>query len=272
MPTSLLRSSLLLAALLGSSACTRVPGTGRLQLNYIPESLMEQLGKSTYQDTLSQSKVDKTGDDADVLTKVGKRIAKVTGKNYEWKYRLIEDKGTVNAWCLPGGKIAFYTGILPVLDNEAGMAFVMGHEVGHAIAKHGAERMSQQLAILGGIGGLQLYLDDKSKMSDEKKNLIIAALGAGAEVGVLLPFSRKQESEADQLGMMYMAGAGYPPSEAVSIWDRMEKITGGSKTPAFLSDHPSDSQRKARLKDLLPKAKKRYERNKLSGDPTKSIW
>lgn len=257
---------------LTATGCRRVEGTGRLQYNIIPESLMQNIGKTAYQDTLSSSDVEKTGEDAETLSRVGKRIAKVTNKDYDWRYRLIDDHDTVNAWCMPGGKIAFYTGILPVLDNESGMAFVMGHEVGHAVARHGAERLSQQLTLLGGLAGLTLYIDKKSEMSDEKKAIIIAALGAGAEVGVLLPFSRKHESEADQLGLMYMASAGYPPSESIEVWDRMDKIAGGSKLPEFLSTHPSNKTRKEDLRDLMPRAKKRYERNKLSGNLTKSLW
>ncbi len=262
----------LLALFAGPSGCRRVEGTGRLQYNIIPESLMQNIGKTAYQETLSSADVEKTGEDADTLTRVGKRIAKVTSKDYEWRYRLIEDNDTINAWCLPGGKIAFYTGILPVVDNEAGMAFVMGHEVGHAVARHGAERLSQQLTLLGGLAGLALYIDAKSEMSDEKKAIVIAALGAGAEVGIMLPFSRKHESEADQLGLMYMAGAGYPPSESIEVWNRMEKATGGSKVPEFLSTHPSNQTRKEQLRDLMPQAKKRYERHKMSGDFTKSLW
>ncbi len=263
--------ALVFALLLATPGCRKVEGTGRLQYNIIPESLMQNIGKTAYQETLSSEKVEKTGEDAEVLNRVGKRIAKVTGKDYEWRYRLLDDSKTVNAWCMPGGKIAFYTGILPVLDNEAGMAFVMGHEVGHAVARHGAERLSQQLTLLGGLAGLSLYIDQKSDLSTEKKALIVAALGAGAEVGIMLPFSRKHESEADQLGLMYMAGAGYPPGESIEVWNRMDKVDGANM-PEFLSTHPSHKTRKEQLRDLLPQAKKRYERNKLSGNLTQPIW
>lgn len=253
--------------------CTKVPVTGRRQYNIIPDSIMVGLGKSAYTQTLSESKVEKKGDDAEMLAKVGKRIATVANrKDYDWRYKLLDDEDTINAWCLPGGKIAVYTGILPVLKNEAGMGFVLGHEVGHAVARHGAERLSQQLTVLGGMAGLYLYMDQKTGLSDQQKGIIVAAMGAGAEVGVLLPFSRKQESEADVIGMMYMASAGYPPDESIEIWDRMEKATGGSSLPTFLSTHPSDQSRKANLKDWLPQAKKRYARNKLSGNTQATIW
>jgi predicted Zn-dependent protease len=252
--------------------CSKVPVTGRRQFNLIPDDLMVPLGKSAYQDTLSTAKVEKSGDDAELLKKVGGRIAKVTGEDYEWRYSLIDDDDTVNAWCLPGGKIAFYTGILPVLESEAGMAFVMGHEVGHAVAHHGAERLSQQLTALGGLAGLYLYLDKKTELTTTQKGLLLAAVGVGAEVGVLLPFSRKQEEEADLIGMMYMARAGYPPRQAGEVWDRMEAETGGSSMPVFLSTHPSNEGRKENLQEWLPKARRKYEDKKLGYDTTTPRW
>lgn len=264
-------AALLLACL--TMACTRAPVTDRLQYNLIPESVMLPLGKSAYADMLSGQKLEKSGDDFEKLKAVGKRISKVAQRpDFKWRYALIEDKDTINAWCLPGGKIAFYTGILPVLQNEAGMAFVMGHEVGHATARHGAERLSQQLTVLGGLAGLSIYLDRRTEMKEEQRNLLLAALGVGAQVGVLLPFSRKQEKEADVIGMMYMAGAGYPPSEALKVWNRMEEAAGGASLPAFLSTHPSNDQRKGNLKDWVARAEKRYQRNRLSQDTTTALW
>ena len=263
----------LATAALGLAACSRVPVTNRAQLNLIPDKIMQDLGKTAYTDTISDASVLKTGDESTVLKRVGQRISKATDEtDYQWRYSMLEDDDTINAWCMPGGKIAFYTGILPVLKNESGMAFVMGHEVGHATAHHGAERMSQQLAVLGGVAGLSLYIDGKSGLSNDQKNIIIAALGAGAEVGVLLPFSRKQEREADIIGLMYMSKAGYPPSESTKLWDRMEAQTGGSGVPAFLSTHPSNEKRKETLNDWMGQANKRYQRNKLSGDLTDTLW
>ena len=268
-----LRITALLFLGLGLAACSKVPVTGRVQYNIIPDKVMMGLGKTAYSETISDAKVIKSGDNTDLLEKVGKRISKVANrKDYDWKYKLIKDTDTINAWCMPGGKIAFYTGILPVLKNEAGMGFVMGHEVGHAVAHHGAERMSQQLTVLGGMAGLYLYMDKKSDLSTEQKAIIVAAMGAGAEVGVLLPFSRKQESEADSIGVMFMAGAGYPPSESIKIWDRMDEASGGSSMPAFLSTHPSTKDRKANLKDWLGRANKRYDRNKVGGSPLDTVW
>ena len=142
--------------------------------------------------------------------------------DFDWSYALINDP-QMNAWCLPGGYIGFYTGILPVLRNEAGMAFVMGHEVGHAVARHGAERMSQQLLAVGGLQVLDMFLSGSSKVSEETRGMIMAAAGVGAQAGVIPPFSRAHEKESDTIGMMYMAEAGYPPGESIKVWERLEE-------------------------------------------------
>ena len=152
------------------------------------------------------------------------------------------------------------------------MAFVTGHEVGHAVAHHGAERLSQQLTMLGGLTALYLYLDDKTKMNDDQKSMLVAALGLGAEVGVLLPFSRRHEKEADIIGMMYMARAGYPPEESIEVWDRMRKIAGGSSMPAFLSTHPAHRKRKDNLRSWMRNAQKRYKRNRRDEDSQATLW
>jgi predicted Zn-dependent protease len=259
-----------LASLIG---CAHAPVTGRAQYNLIPDSVMLPMGKRTYKETLASAKLDKGSSSYDVLSRVGKRISKVADEpSYKWKYSLIEDDKTVNAWCLPGGKIAFYSGILPVLRNEAGMAFVMGHEVGHAVAHHGGERLSQQLTLLGGLAAMYLYVDRKTELSAQQKQIVIGALGAGAEVGIILPFSRKQETEADIIGLMYMARAGYPPEESIALWDRMEKETGGSSLPAFLSTHPSNDTRQANLKDWMGRAKKRYQRSGPISGAQGTLW
>ena len=263
----------LTATLLLSAACSKTPVTGRSQFNLLPDSLMIPLGASSYDSMLQGVKLQKGSEDHALLKEVGGRISGVADKpKYKWRYRLIQDDETINAWCLPGGKIAFYTGILPVLQNEAGMAFVMGHEVAHATAHHGAERLSQQLGVLGGLGGLYLYMDDKDQLSDTQKGVLLAALGLGAQVGVVLPFSRLHEKEADTIGMMYMARAGYPPRQALKVWDRMEAEQDGLQLPAFLSTHPSDGARKANLKDWLERARKRYERNQRDHDSTTPLW
>ena len=255
------------------TACTKTPVTERIQLNVVPDAIMVPLGKSAYQDMLTAETVEKGTDRHERLKKVGKRVSKVANQpQYRWRYALIRDDDTVNAWCLPGGKIAFYSGILPVLQNEAGMAFVMGHEVAHATARHSAERLSQQLAVLGGLTALYLYMENRTEISDETQNIIVGALGLGAAVGVMLPFSRKHEKEADVIGMMYMARAGYPPAESVQVWNRMDNLSDGGSLPVFASTHPSHGQRKRNLRDWMPQARKRYERNALSEDTQQTLW
>lgn len=253
-------------------ACAKVPVTGRRQLNVIPNSIMTGLGKSSYKQSLSGKNVLRDGKDADVMQRVGKRIAAVADQpEYDWSYALISDK-TMNAWCLPGGYIGVYTGILPAMQNEAGMAFVMGHEIGHAVAHHGAERLSEQLAVLGGIGGLMLLADAKTDMTKEQKGIVFGALGIGAEVGIILPFSRAHESEADVIGMMFAAGAGYPPGEGVTLWDRMDALAKGPNVPSWISTHPSNDARQANMKEWMGRAHKRYERNKLDYDTRQVLW
>jgi predicted Zn-dependent protease len=252
-------------------ACSRAPYTNRIQFNLIPNGIMNGIGKTAYSSMLSETRVASGTDNAQTLTQVGRRISRVADQpKFDWEYSLIRED-TVNAWCLPGGKIGFYTGILPVLENEAGMAFVMGHEVGHATARHGAERMSQQLALLGGLVGLEVYLSNESELTPAQRAAILGAIGLGAEVGVMLPFSRSHESEADIIGLMYMSKAGYPPGESVKMWDRMAAL-GGSKMPTFLSTHPSHDKRKENLREWMPKARKRYERNALNYDTLDTLW
>jgi predicted Zn-dependent protease len=253
-------------------ACAKVPYTGRKQFDVVPNSIMDAIGKQTYQAQLAQSHPITDGEDATLTRQVGQRIAKAAAQpDYQWRYTLLKDD-QINAWCLPGGKIGVYTGILPVFEDEAGMAFVMGHEVGHAIAHHGGERMSQQLVLVGGLAGLNAWLAGSTELTPQQRAIVMGAIGLGAEVGVTLPFSRGQEAEADVIGMMLMSKAGYPPSESIKIWDRMDKATGGAKVPAFLSDHPPSDKRQDNLREWLPKADKRYARNKQSRDTLKKIW
>ncbi len=254
-------------------ACTKVPITGRRQMNLIPDAIMLPLGTSAYQSTLASLAVTRKGEKHETVQDVGDRIARAAGSDrYDWEYALVRDSETINAWALPGGKIAIYSGILPVCENEAGLAFIMAHEAGHVVARHGSERLSQQLAVLGGLAGLYLFMDNKTELSQEQQAIILAAVGVGSEVGLVLPFSRKHEREADIMGMMYMARAGYPPKQAVKIWQRMESAGSGSAIPAFLSTHPSHDDRQENLREWLPKAKKRYERNKLDRDTTETLW
>jgi predicted Zn-dependent protease len=263
----------LLSLAVWATGCSRAPFTKRFQFNLIPDPLMAGLGAAAYGDMLDGVRVDTKSTDAKVLDRVGKKISRVARRpSYKWRYTLIDDDDTLNAWCLPGGKIAFYSGILPVLKNEAGMSFVMGHEVGHAMAHHSAERMSQQASVMGGLTALYLYMDKKTSLPKEAKDMLLAALGVGLEVGVLLPFSRKHESEADVAGLMYMSRAGYPPEESIDVWTRMGKAAGKSFIPTFLSTHPSHDQRKQNLNQWMSVAKKRHARNRLEQDTQITLW
>lgn len=256
-----------------STACSRAPVTHRFQVNAIPDPLMSSLGASAYGEMLQGSSIQREHPDAKMLKKVGKKISRIARRpDYRWRYALIEDDDTINAWCLPGGKIGFYTGILPVLHNEAGMGFVMGHEVGHAMAHHSAERITQQATVLGGLTALHLYLDRNSEMPKAAKDMLLGALGLGIEVGVLLPFSRAHEKEADIIGMMFMARAGYPPEESIQVWSRMNQANGKNGSPTFLSTHPSTKDRKKNLREWLPAARKRFERNRGNKDTLTPLW
>ncbi len=264
---------LALVATLLLTSCQKVPVTGRRQFNLIPDGIMRGVGKSSYTSMLKDANVQRKGENSQVLNRVGRRISKVADKpKYDWTFSLVRED-SVNAWALPGGYIAFYTGILPVLKNEAGMAFVMGHEVAHATARHGSERLSQQAALVGGLVGLELYMANATELKAEQRLAILGALGVGGTLGVILPFSRKHESEADVIGMMYMAEAGYPPEESRRVWDRMAQASGGKGPPVFLSTHPSHGQRKKNLTKWMPQAKKKYARHKrTSGNPLATIF
>lgn len=247
-------------------ACSTVPLTGRKQLNLLPESQLVQMSLAEYQAFLTEEKVLTNTDQAAMVKRVGERLAaaateylRKTGNadrvaNYKWEFNLVEDPA-VNAWCMPGGKVVIYTGILPVTKTEAGLATVMSHEISHAIGRHGNERMSQQLAAqLGGVA-LDVALINQPAAT---RNLFLQSYAIGSTVGVILPFSRKHETEADKMGMAFMAMAGYDPAEAISFWQRMAQL-GGEKPPQFLSTHPSDEKRVADLRKFLPEAKKLYK-------------
>jgi predicted Zn-dependent protease len=240
------------------AGCATVPVTGRRSLNLVPASQEAALGDQAYQETLKNAKLSQDPKAAAMVRRVGERIAKVSDKpGLAWEYNLIEDPKTVNAFCLPGGKVAVYTGILPVTQNEAGLAVVLGHEIAHAIAKHGAERMSQQMLLALGEISLDVAMRDRPAQS---RGLLMAAYGAGATVGVILPFGRSQESEADHIGLIYMARAGYDPREALSFWKRME-AQGGSQPPEFLATHPSHEHRIKDLEKWMPQAVAEYEKS-----------
>ncbi|MGD9185615.1 MAG: M48 family metallopeptidase [Desulfobacterales bacterium] len=246
--------------------CAEVPITGRQSLHLVPERELLTLSLQQYNDVLQKSKLSTDNQKVAKVRRVGNRIAKAAEsflaesghqdliKNFQWQFNLIEDDETANAWVMPGGKAAVYTGILPFTKDETGLAVVLGHEVGHALANHGNERMSQGL--LANMGGMALSaaISSQPQMTQE---LAMAAFGAGASIGVLLPYSRLQESEADHIGLILMARAGYDPRQAVPFWQRMNKAPG-SRPPELLSTHPAPETRIANLKALIPQAMAYY--------------
>lgn len=252
-------------------SCRENMVTGRKQLSLVSETELQTMAKQQYQTFLSENKVVTASNnrDADMVRRVGNRIASAIksfydGKGmttvlegYNWEFNLIDNK-EANAWCMPGGKVVVYTGLLPITQNEAALAIVLGHEVAHAIAQHGSERMSQ--ALLQQLGGAALQVALANKPA-ETQNLFLTAYGIGSSVGVILPFSRKEESEADKYGLYFSAMAGYNPQEAIPFWERMS-AAGGAKPPDFLSSHPSDATRIEKLKTYMPQALKYYKPRK----------
>jgi predicted Zn-dependent protease len=235
-------------------ACQTVPITGRSQLLLLPEGTEMQMGLTAYQEILKKSKI--TSDptlNAD-LTRVGRRIADATGRtDYKWEFHVIDDK-QVNAFALPGGKVGVYTGILPVTRDDAGLAAVLGHEVSHAIARHSGERVSQQIAVQVGVGAAQVMLSGYDPRLMQLGTLAFMGLATGG----LLAFSRAQESEADHLGLIYMAKAGYHPIAARDLWVRMGQASKGSRPPEFLSTHPSPETRIQQIEGWIPEALRYY--------------
>ncbi|GGW33181.1 M48 family metallopeptidase [Arenibacter certesii] len=251
---------LIIAVFFGVLACKTNPFTGQKVLNFYGNSQIFPTAFAQYDQFLGEHKVVTGTADSKMIVKTGQRIAAAAErwltangypgylKDYKWEYNLVEDK-TVNAWCMPGGKIVFYTGILPICQTETGIAVVMGHEVAHALADHGAQRMSAgTLQQLGAVAG-NIAIQDP-----EKLNLFNQAYAVGSQVGVMLPFSRGHETEADRIGLQIMAIAGYNPDEAAELWKRM-KAQGGAAPPEFLSTHPSNETRIQNLTEWAPLAK-----------------
>jgi predicted Zn-dependent protease len=229
--------------------------TGRHQLILISNEQELSLGEEAYKKTLKSSKLSADAASTATVRRVGERIAKAANRpDYKWEFNLVEDK-TPNAFCLPGGKVVVYTGILPFTKDETGLAVVMGHEVAHALARHGAERMST--GELAGIAGQTAAIIFGGGNPETEKQ-VEQAFGIGSSVGLLLPFSRHQESEADEIGLLLMAKAGYDPRQAIDFWKRMEQGQNGAP-PEFLSTHPSDKTRINRIEGWMPEALKAYQ-------------
>jgi len=235
------------------ASCKEVPLTERKQLILIPESSEMKLGEDAYRKIIEESKLSNNRDIVDKVKQVGSRIAKVSNRtNYKWEFIVIEDDSTANAFCLPGGKIGIYTGILQYTKDEKGLAAVIGHEVGHAIARHGAERMSTALLAQAGRIALNLIVDVDDPMVLEALN---KAYGLGTEIGVILPFSRKQELEADRIGVGLMDQAGYKRIGALEFWKRMKQGRQREQPLVYLSTHPVDDKRIAEIEKILENQK-----------------
>ncbi len=229
--------------------CATTPITGRRQLMLVSAAQETALGAQAYRQTLQKEPVTHDPRLTEPVLRIAQRLEAVTEHpEFHWEANVIKDDKTANAFALPGGKIAVYTGIFPIAQTEAGLAIIVGHELGHVIARHGAERMSQGL--LAELGGTALAVAVQSR---PEANMIMAAYGLGAQVGVLLPYSRLQESEADRIGLVLAAKAGYDPHVAVGVWERMAKLPG-RRPPAFLSTHPAPESRLEQIKQFLPQA------------------
>lgn len=253
---------------IGVAACSKNSITGRNQLALLPESDLRAMAASQYQQFLSQNKVvsPSASKDAEMVRRVGSRLVAAINKyysakgltneleGYKWEYNLVDSKD-VNAWAMPGGKIVVYTGLLPVTQNEAALAVVLGHEITHALAHHGNERMSQQMVAqgIGVVGGVL------TSGNQQVSNIFNNVYGPGATVGVLLPNSRKQELEADHYGLIFTAMAGYNPREAIPLWQRMKAMSEGNRPPEFLSTHPAEDTRIEKLQQMMPEALKYYK-------------
>ena len=249
---------LITALALLATACETVPYTGRSQLQLLSPSQEGEMGVQAYAQILGQSRVSADTAATGMITRVGSRIAAATGHpEYKWEYRLIQDDKQANAFALPGGKVAVYTGILPITRDEAGLAVVLGHEIGHVVARHGGERVSQQLLVNVGLEATMAALSGGNPNTVQQ---VGALLGAGAAVGLLLPWSRAQESEADHLGLILMSKAGYDPRAAVDLWRRMaDHARTSGRPPEFLSTHPSEVTRIQQIQAWLPEALQHYK-------------
>jgi len=234
------------------AACSTVDETQRSQfvLPFFTDDVMNDLGAEAYVEATQTHKAVTGTVDARMLERVGQRIAKASGRNYQWQFMLLDAPDVVNAFCLPGGKVAVYTGILPVCKDEHGLAVILGHEVAHATSRHGAERISQELVATVALGVVAISLEE-TKWSEDTKALVLMALGAGAQLGILLPYSRDHESEADEIGLRFAIRAGYDPAAAPALWERMAAL--GSAGPEFLSTHPDPLARAERLRELIPR-------------------
>jgi len=237
-----------------SLSCATIPESDRRQFIIMPDSQMHALGLEAFQEIVAREPLSKNQRLIREVEEIGKRIAAASGQNYPWEFRVFDNDELINAFCLPGGKVGVYTGMIKVAENTAGLAAVIGHEVAHATLRHGAERMSQTLASQVGLTLAGISLGDA-----RYRGAILAALGIGVQVGIALPYSRLHEQEADEVGLKYMARAGYDPREAVALWERMQELSAGAAAPEFLSTHPNPASRVDYLRKRLSQVMPSYE-------------
>jgi predicted Zn-dependent protease len=248
-------------------ACTTVKDTGRTSFNLISPDEEKKMGQEAFAHYKKEKPISNDAEKTAQLQRVADRLMKViTIENAEWEFIVFED-ATPNAFALPGGKVGVHTGLFPITANDAGLAAVVGHEIGHVVARHGGERVSQQATASLGANALQALVGNLGNLSPTELGIVQSAFGATTQVGVLLPFSRKQELEADQLGALYMARAGYNPNEAVQVWVRFSELTKGKEGPEFMSTHPVNSTRIDKLNKFMPKAMEEYNRSPYKGQP-----
>lgn len=240
----------LAAAVVFACSTTR---TGRSRTLFFSQEYMNELGASAYDEATigSEYPVITSGPEFEMVQRVGRRIAEASGANYQWEFRLLDAPEVINAFCLPGGKVAVYSGILPVAETEDGLAAIIGHEVAHATEEHGNERMTHETIASVGMTAAQLALGAWSDMDQESQGYVMQALGLGAQYGALLPYSRTHESEADHVGLIYLVRAGYDPHAAPRLWERMAALSP-QRPPAFLSTHPDPLERAEALRELIP--------------------
>ena len=250
--TSRTHRVLAVLTVLALTSCNLVKETGRSQLALVPEGMMASLGLNSYTEATSQYREITGTRDAEMVQRVGRRIAKASGRDYDWEFKLLDAPDTANAFALPGGKVAVYSGILPITQNEDGLAAVLGHEIAHATSHHGNERMTHGIVQQLGLATVQAALQGWSGADDQTKGEIMGALGLGAQYGIALPFSRKHESEADEIGLRFLIRAGYDPNEAPKLWERMAKAFP-DRPPEFQSTHPDPLARAQRLRELIPR-------------------